>query len=91
MHFAGVDVDDHARGGLGVEAIQAVDQFVAQRMRGLEIEREAHRLQAVGIDGEARDMRIGQALLSRYFSMPAMPTLSLSTNPITWAPIGPLG
>ena len=67
QHFAGVDVDDHARRSLGVEAIQAVDQFVAQRVRGLEIEREAHRLQAVGIDREARDMRIGQALLVEIF------------------------
>ena len=67
MHFAGVDVDDHARRRLGVEAIQPIDQFVAQSMRGLEIEREAHRLQAFGIDREARDMRIGQALLVEIF------------------------
>ena len=45
----------------------SVDQFVAQRMRGLEIERQADRLQAVGIDREARDMRIGQALLVEIF------------------------
>ena len=67
QHFAGVDVDDHARRGLGVEAIHSVDQFVAQRMRRLEIERQADRLQALGIDREAGDMRIGQALLVEIF------------------------
>ena len=44
-----------------------VDQFVAQRMRRLEIERQADRLQAVGIDREPGDMRIGQALLVEIF------------------------
>ncbi len=66
-HFAGVDVDDHARRRLGVEAVHSVDEFVAQGVRGLQIERQADRLQAVGIDREACDMRIGQALLVEIF------------------------
>ena len=66
-HFAGVDVDDHARRSLGVEAVHAVNQFVAQSVRGLQIERQANWLQAVGIDREARDMGVGQALLVEIF------------------------
>ena len=36
-------------------------------MRRLEIERQTHRLQAVGIDREPSDMRIGQALFVEIF------------------------
>ena len=65
--LAGVDVDDRARRRLGAELLQSRRQFVAQRVRRLEIERQAHRLQRVRIDAETGDMRIGQALLIEIF------------------------
>ena len=39
--FAGVDVDDRAGAGLGAKARHARGEFVAQRMRRLQIERQA--------------------------------------------------
>ena len=45
----------------------AGEKLVAERMRRLEVEGEPDRLQAGGIDSEARDMRIGQALLIEIF------------------------
>ena len=38
-HFARVDVDDHAGRRLGVEALHAAGELVAQRVGRLEIER----------------------------------------------------
>ena len=67
QHFTGVDVDDHSGRSLGVEAVEAGEELVAERMRRLEVEGEPHRLQAGGIDSETRDMRIGQALLIEIF------------------------
>ena len=51
--LAGVDVDDHAGGRLGLEFVARLDQFVTQRMLHAQIDRELDRLlQPVG--GEAR-------------------------------------
>ena len=44
-----------------------IDEFVAQSMSGPQIQRQADRLQAVGIDHEAGDMRVSQALLVEIF------------------------
>ena len=45
--FAGVDVEDGGGGGLGAEAVDRVDQFVAQGMGGAHIDRQRHRPQVL--------------------------------------------
>ena len=52
---------------LALNLLHAGDEFVAQRVRRLQVERKPHRLQRVGIEREARHMRIGQALLVEIF------------------------
>ena len=66
-HFAGVDVENGARRRLRLEPLHARDEFVAQRVLGLEIKRQLDRLQRRRIKHEARHMRIGQALAVEIF------------------------
>ena len=59
--LAGPDVGDEAGGGLGLELLLGLQQFVAQRVLDAQVDRQLHRLlQPVG--GEAGAMQIGQTV-----------------------------
>ena len=67
QHLAGIDVHDHSGRGLGPKAVHAGHQFVAQRMRQPEVERQPDGLQAFRVDDEAGHVRVRQTLLVEIF------------------------
>ena len=66
-------------------------QLVAHDVLDAEVDRQPDRLEVACPAAKPGSVQVGQALPSMYFSMPAMPWLSMLTRPTMCEAVGPPG